>query len=68
MMRYLSLSRYPSIKSLPRWLYGSIVAKDANVKLNTDYIPGDQPHPLSNNGKLLSGMIERQKLTIVIVI
>ena len=41
-----------------------IVAEDANAKLGPDILPGD-PHPMSENGKLLEGMIRRQNMVIV---
>ena len=43
------------------YLAGSMVliAEDANAKLGPDFIEGD-PHPISENGKLQAGMIERQ--------
>ena len=41
-----------------------IVALDANAKLGSNYIPGD-PYPQSENGKILSGLIERHALCVV---
>ena len=41
-----------------------IVAEDANAKLGPTIVPGD-PHPMSNNGKLMIEMIERQGLDII---
>ena len=41
-----------------------VIAEDANAKLGPELIPGD-PHPRSENGKLLASMIERQNLKIV---
>ena len=41
-----------------------LIAEDANAKLGNTIIPND-PHPMSENGKLLSAMISRQSLTIV---
>ena len=41
-----------------------LVAEDANAKLGPGIIPGD-PHPMSANGKLLEGMIQRQGLKII---
>ena len=41
-----------------------IIAEDANSKLGPNIIPND-PHPMSENGKLLDGMIRRQRLIIV---
>ena len=48
------------------YLAGSMVliAEDANAKLGPDVIGGD-PHPTSENGKLLLGMIERQDLCLI---
>ena len=40
-----------------------IIAMDANAKLGPTYIPGD-PHPISQNGKLLSGIIERHAICV----
>ena len=41
-----------------------IIAEDANAKLGPKMIPND-PHPMSENGKLLAGMINRQSLVII---
>ena len=41
-----------------------LIAEDANAKLGPDFVPGD-PHPISENGKLLSKMLERQGLKII---
>ena len=41
-----------------------VVAEDSNAKLGPEWIPND-PHPISENGKLLANMIIRQKLEIV---
>ena len=41
-----------------------IVAEDANAKLGPNLIPHD-PHQISENGKLLAGMIDRQSLSII---
>ena len=41
-----------------------IVAEDSNAKLGPNIIPND-PHPTSENGKLLYNMIQRQKLVII---
>ena len=41
-----------------------LVAEDANAKLGADFIPGD-PHTISENGRLLAKMLERQKLQII---
>ena len=41
-----------------------LIAEDANSKLGKDIIPND-PHPISENGKLLDGMIRRQNLKII---
>ena len=41
-----------------------IIAEDANAKLGPHWIKGD-PHPISDNGKLLVGMIDRQELAII---
>ncbi len=42
----------------------ALVAEDANAKLGNEWIK-DDPHEISDNGKLLSGMISRQNLVIV---
>ena len=41
-----------------------LIAEDANAKLGAGIIPND-PNPVSENGKLLYAMIERQKLSII---
>ena len=41
-----------------------IVEADFNAKLGQDFIPND-PHNMSPNGKLLSGIIRRQNLTVL---
>ena len=41
-----------------------IIQMDANAKLGSDIIKGD-PHKMSNNGKLLYDLVERQDLVIV---
>ena len=41
-----------------------LVAEDANAKLGPDALPGD-PHPMSENGRLLDGMIRRNGLLVV---
>lgn len=41
-----------------------LVAEDANAKLGPTIIPND-PHPMSENGKLLEKMIQRQGLKII---
>ena len=41
-----------------------IVAEDANAKLGSNIIP-DAPNPMSENGKLLHAMIQRQQLSII---
>ena len=41
-----------------------IIAEDSNAKLGSQWIKGD-PHPISDNGKLLGGMIERQDLCLI---
>ena len=41
-----------------------IIAEDANAKLGPEMIPND-PHKMSDNGRLLAGMIERQSLSVV---
>ena len=48
------------------YLAGSwiVIAEDANAKLGSEIIPND-PHHISENGKLLAGMINRQSLKIV---
>ena len=40
-----------------------LIAEDSNAKLGSEIIPGD-PHTISENGKLLDGMIRRQNLYI----
>ena len=40
-----------------------LVAEDANAKLGPDIINGD-PHLISDNGKLLSEMIKRDKTSL----
>ena len=40
-----------------------LVAEDSNAKLGPTLVPND-PNPMSENGKLLAGMISRQNLTI----
>ena len=41
-----------------------IIVMDANSKLGPQIIPGD-PHPMSKNGKVLEGIIERHALCVV---
>ena len=41
-----------------------LLAEDANAKLGSTIIPND-PHEMSENGKLFHGMIERQDLAIL---
>ena len=41
-----------------------IIAEDSNAKLGPDWIKGD-PHLISENGKLLASMIERQNLFLI---
>ena len=41
-----------------------LVAEDANAKLGPEMIAGD-PHPISEKGKLLAGMIDRQNLELI---
>ena len=41
-----------------------IIEADFNSKLGPDFIPND-PKPISDNGKILAGIIKRQKLTVV---
>ena len=41
-----------------------IVAEDSNAKLGPEWITND-PHPMSENGKLLGNMILRQNLVLV---
>ena len=41
-----------------------LIAEDANAKLGKDIIPND-PHSMSENGKILDGMIRRQNLKII---
>ena len=41
-----------------------IVQIDSNSKLGNKYIEGD-PHPISPNGKILSDIIDRQKLIVI---
>ena len=41
-----------------------IIAEDANAKLGSDVIPG-APNQMSENGKLLHAMIQRQQLSII---
>ena len=41
-----------------------IVEADFNAKLGKEFIPND-PHDISPNGKLLAGMIRRQKLAVL---
>ena len=41
-----------------------LIAEDANAKLGAGIIHND-PNPMSENGKLLYAMIERQKLSII---
>ena len=38
-----------------------LLAEDANAKLGKEWIKND-PHGMSDNGKLLAGMISRQNL------
>ena len=40
-----------------------IIAMDANCKLGKEYIPND-PKPMSSNGKILSAIIERNRLCV----
>ena len=40
-----------------------VIEADFNSKLGKEYIPND-PHPQDRNGKLLSDIIKRQKLTV----
>ena len=41
-----------------------VVAEDANAKLGPTMIK-DDPHPMSENGRLLKNMIERQGLVVI---
>ena len=41
-----------------------LIAEDANAKLGKEWITND-PHEMSENGRLLSEMIERQNLCVV---
>ena len=41
-----------------------LIAMDANAKLGPSYIPGD-PYEQSENGKLLSGIVDRHALCVV---
>ena len=41
-----------------------LIAEDSNAKLGPQWIK-DDPHPMSDNGRLLSSMILRQGLTII---
>ena len=41
-----------------------LIAEDSNAKLGPSWIKGD-PHTISDNGRLLAGMIDRQELTII---
>ena len=41
-----------------------LVAEDANAKLGPTIIPGD-PHPMSENGRMMHDMIKRQDLLII---
>ena len=41
-----------------------LIAEDSNAKLGPEWIK-DDPHPISENGKLLAQMIERQELSII---
>ena len=41
-----------------------IITEDANAKLGSEIIEG-APNPISENGKLLNGMIQRQNLSII---
>ena len=41
-----------------------LIAEDANAKLGPEIIEGD-PHPRSENGKMLAGMVERQGISII---
>jgi hypothetical protein len=41
-----------------------LIVEDSNAKLGSEWIK-DDPHPISENGKLLANMIERQELSII---